>query len=70
MGVVLYRAHPTFVSRGALQFVPSGSVHANAISTYIEAFMHGAIAARKLFSPIILRLMKFSLYRCSQLNWD
>ena len=70
MGTVLYRAHRTFVSWDALHFVPSGSVHANVISTYIEAFMHAAIAARKLFSPIILRLMKFSLYRCSQLNWD
>ena len=69
----------------SVQFVPRPSIFVSRVrytlllvdlfmqipfQLYTEAFMHAAIAARKLFSRTIPSLMKFSLYRCSQLKWD
>lgn len=44
----LYRVPPTFIVQSALHFATSRTVHANTITTTIEAFSHTATAARKL----------------------
>ena len=70
-GLNLYRDHPTFETLGVLD--PGGLVHANTISTSIEASSDIAVNAQKLFVILIPSLESDHIlpgtHLCSSVNW-
>ena len=65
----LWHASPTFIVQGMLHFASGIPVHANTISTSVEASSHAAIAAHKLFVLIIQSLKSILLSGTHLYRW-